>query len=119
MMLANGKPLNGGKSLFPTNLRLRLTDTKGKSREIHLKEPPVAGRVDDYVVPLRVGCLYTLKLPLSQFWSPSTKETALELKPGKYQVSAHFDGGGAKHKSGTWIMNFWEGKLQSNTLKVK
>jgi hypothetical protein len=119
MMLANGKPLNGRKSLFPTNIRLNLTDTEGKTRELHFSEPRIAGRVDDYVVPLRVGSVYTLKLPLSQFRSPDTKEFTLELKPGEHQVSAQFEGGGARHDSGKFIMNFWKGKLQSNTLKLE
>ncbi len=119
MMLANGKPLNGGKSLFPTNIRLNLTDDEEKTRELHFFDTRVAGRVDDYFVPLRVGSVYTLKLPLSQFWSPSTKEFTLELRPGKYQVSAQFEGGGAKHDSGRFLMNFWEGKLKSNTLKLE
>jgi hypothetical protein len=118
MMLANGKPLKGGKSLFPTNIRLNLTDPKGKRRELHFSEPGIAGRVDDYVVPLRVGSVYTLKLPLSQFWSPNTKEFTLELKPGKHQVLAQFEGSGAKHGSSKFIMNFWKGKLQSNTLTL-
>lgn len=117
IMLANGKPLNGGKSLFPTNIRLNLKDAKGKTRELHLREPSIAGRVDDYVVPLRGGSVYTLKLSLSQFWSPATKEFTSAL-PGKHQVSAQFEGGVAKHDSGRFIMNFWEGNLQSNTLKL-
>jgi hypothetical protein len=119
MMLANGKPLNGGKALFPTSIRLNLTDATGKTRELRLSEPAgVAGRVDDYVVPLPVGSVYTLRLSLSQFWSPDTNEFRLELKPGKYQVSAHFEGGGATHDSSKFIMNFWEGKLQSSTLTL-
>jgi hypothetical protein len=115
MMLANGKVQ------LPDGIRLNLTDAKGKTRELHFADkryPGNAGRVDDFVVPLRVGSIYTLKLPLSQFWSPSTKETTLELKAGKYHLSAQFEGGGAKHDSSKFIMNFWEGKLQSNTLTL-
>jgi hypothetical protein len=118
MMLANGKPLHGA-ALFPTKIRLELRDGQGKTRELHLKGPNVAGRVDDYVVPLRVGSVYSLKLSLSQFWSPSTNEFGLESKPGKYRVSARFEGGGATHDSARFIMNFWEGKLQSNTLALE
>jgi RNA polymerase sigma factor (sigma-70 family) len=112
MMLANGKVQ------LPDHIRLKLSDDKGKTRELHFSDkrhPGIAGRVDDYFVPLRVGSVYTLKLPLSQFWCPATKEFTVELKPGKYRVSAHFEGTGAKHDSGKFILNFWEGKLQSNT----
>ncbi len=116
IMLANGKVQ------LPDNVRLSLTDVNGRVRELHFsdkKHPGVAGRVDDYVVPLRVGSVYMLKLPLSQFWSPNTNEFTLELKPGKYQISAQFEGGKAKHDSGRFIMSYWEGKLQSNTLKFE
>ena len=106
---------------MPDHIRLKLTDAKGKTRELHFSDkryPGIAGRVDDYVVPLRVGSVYTLKLPLSQFWSPATNEFTLELTPGTYQISAQFEGSGAKHDSGKFVMNFWEGKLQSNTLTL-
>jgi hypothetical protein len=118
MMLANGKPLHG-RALFPTNLRLDLTDAAGKSRELHFMGPNVAGRVDDYVLPLRVGSLYTLKVPFAQFWFPAGKEAVLKLPPGDYRVSARFEGGGAKHPSGEFILNYWEGNLQSNVVTIK
>jgi RNA polymerase sigma factor (sigma-70 family) len=117
-----GTMLANGKVQLPDNIRLTLTDDNGKVRELHFSDKRhsrVAGRVDDYVVPLRAGSAYTLKLPLSQFWSPNTTEITLELKPGKYQVSAQFEGGGAKHESGRFIMSYWEGKLQSNTLNFE
>ena len=116
MMLANGK------AQLPDRIRLHLTDAQGKTRELHFSDkryPGIAGRVDDYAVPLRVGSVYALKLPLSQFWSPSTNEFVVESKPGKYHVSAQFEGGGAKHDSGKFILNFWEGKLRSNTLTLE
>jgi hypothetical protein len=117
-MLANGKPLHG-RALFPTNLRLDLTDAAGKSRELHFMGPNVAGRVDDYVVPLRVGSLYTLKIPFSKFWHPAGKEAVLKLPPGDYRVSARFTGGGATQESSEFIMNYWKGSLQSNTVTFK
>lgn len=112
MMLANGKVQ------IPTGVRLILANPTGKKRELHFAEPNIAGRVDDYVVPLRVGSMYTLQVKLNQFWSPNTKETRLKLETGKYEVSAQFEGSGAKtHNTGSEsiaLMNFWKGKLQSN-----
>jgi hypothetical protein len=117
MMLANGKVQ------LPTGIRLILAEPSEKERELHFAEPNIAGRVDDYVVPLRVGSMYTLKLKLNQFWSPNTKETRLKLETGRYQVSAQFQGSDAKtHNTGSEsiaLMNFWRGKLQSNVLSFR
>jgi hypothetical protein len=115
LMLANGKPLSG-KSLFPANFRLQLTDPQGTRRELHFAGPNVAGRVDDFAVPLRVGSVYVLNVPLKQFVSTDNGEPTLELKPGRHQVSAEFIGGDAEYESSQFILNFWEGKLRSNTL---
>ena len=119
IMLANGKVQ------IPTAIHLVLADSTGaaEKRDLHFAEPNIAGRVDDYVVPLRVGSNYTVKVKLNQFWSPDTKETSIKLKPGKYQVSAQFEGNGAKtHNTGTEsiaLMNFWRGKLKSNVLSLE
>jgi len=118
MMLANGKPLTG-TALFPTNIRIHLTDVAGATRELHFLAPSVAGRVDDYVVPLRVGSTYTLKVPLSNFWSPVSGEVPVKLTPGEVQASARFAGGGALHESGKFIRNYWEGSLRSNAVALK
>lgn len=71
------------------------------------------------MLPLRVGSVYSVKVTLNQFWSPGTEEFTPELKPGKYQISAQFEGGGAQHASSKFVMNFWEGKLHSNTLTME
>jgi hypothetical protein len=120
MMLANGKVL------LPDKIRLKLTDAAGKTRELHFSDkryPGVAGRVDDYLVPLRAGSVYSLRLPLDQFWSPSTQEFTLKLPPGKYQASAQFQGSGAATSNddmpGIKLMNFWKGKLTSNDLTLE
>jgi hypothetical protein len=117
-----GIMLGNGKVQLPDKIHLFLTDAQGKTQDLHFADKRylgIAGRVDDYVVPLRVGSVYTLKLPLSQFWSPTTEEFALHLKEGKYQVSAQLEGVGAKHSNLDLRMHFWEGKLQSNVLKLE
>jgi hypothetical protein len=114
IMLANGRVQ------IPTNIRLDLTDATGKRRELHVPTPNIAGRVDDYVVPLRSGSIYTLELPFAQLWSPNIKESRMSLSPGKYQVVAYFEGSGAKTNNsdvpGIKLMNFWKGQLRSNVL---
>jgi len=115
---------NGGVQL-PAKIHLRLVDEAGTIRELDFtdrKHDGVAGRVDDYVVPLRSGSTYTLELRLDQFWSPSTKEFALKLKPGRNEVSAEFQGEGAEYLNsdmgGMKLMNFWKGKLRSNIADI-
>lgn len=117
MMLANGKVQ------LPTNLRLYLKDGAGKMRELQFAEPAIAGRVDDYVVPLRVGSSYSVVLKLEDFWSPKTNDFRLKLPPGKYQISAAYQGSGAKMSNsdmkGVALMNFWKGQLSSNVLSFE
>ncbi len=96
------------------------------SRELHFSDkryPGVAGRVDDYVVPLRAGSTYTLKLRLNDFWCPKSKEFSLELKPGKHGVRAEFTGNKPQHvNSGSEavpFMPFWTGKLKSEVAQFQ
>lgn len=121
-----GFMLANGKVQLPESISLNLTDAHRKTRKLNFfdrRYSGVAGRVDDYVVPLRAGSSYTLKFSLDQFWSPDTKEYELKLYPGKYQITAQFEGGGAKTSNldmpGIKLMNFWQGKLQSNALAVE
>jgi hypothetical protein len=115
MMLANGSVQ------LPDKIYLSLMDGSGSNRELHFSDPPVAGRVDDYVVPLRVGSTYTLKLRLDQFVSPDTGDK-VKLKPGRYEISARFQGDGATTSNldmaGMKLMNFWKGKLPSNVVVI-
>ena len=67
IMLANGKVQ------LPTNLRFSLQDGEGKTRELQFAEPAIAGRVDDYVVPLRVASTYSVVLKRSDFWAPKIR----------------------------------------------
>lgn len=116
LMLANGKVM------IPDKIHLNLVDGNGGKRELRLSLPAVAGRVDNYMVPLRAGSSYTVKLRLDQFWSPTTHEFALRLKPGRYEVSAQFQGKGAETVNsdmrGMNLMNFWKGNLQSNPVLI-
>ena len=115
MMLANGKVL------LPDAIRLILIEPDEKCRELHFADrryPGIAGRVDDYAVPLRAGSTYTLRLSLGNFWCPETKEFQIKLKPGAYRVRSKLKGIGAHHinndMEGISLMNFWKGTLQSD-----
>jgi hypothetical protein len=121
-----GFMLANGKVQLPKRIGLSLNEVNGKTWNLSFfdrRYPAINGRVDDYVVPLRVGSIYALKISLDQYWSPDTKELALNLPPGKYQINAQFEGGGAKTSNldmpGIKLMNFWTGKLQSNVLEIE
>ena len=120
IMLANGKVQ------LPERISLNLTDASGMRRKLKFidkRYPAIAGRVDEYVVPLRVGSTYTLTFNSDQFWSPETEDFQLRLPSGKYQIAAQFEGGGAKTSNldmpGIRLMDFWKGKLHSNALAVE
>lgn len=117
MMLANGKVQ------LPTAVRLILTDSGGHARELHFADARVAGRVDDYAVPLRVGSAYTLKLSLKDYWCPKTKEFRLALKPERYTVRAEFIGNGAQNLNGDTeglkFMPFWNSELRSDVAQFQ
>jgi hypothetical protein len=120
MMLANGKVQ------LPTRISFNVTDSTGKIQRFDFSDPKhgfVAGRVDDYIVPLRANSIYTLIIRSDQLWSPDSKEFGLKLAPGKYQITTQFEGSGAKANNldtpGIKLMNFWSGKLQSNALTVE
>jgi len=111
----------------PDALHLLVKDDAGNIKELDFGDTRysgVAGRLDNYVVPLRIGSTYSLPLPYNQFWSPKMKELPFKLSPGKYQATASFEGDGYKyHNSGDeWnaYANFiWKGKLQSNTISFE
>jgi len=120
LMMANGKVQ------LPNNIRLNVTDAQGKTRVFKFADKRhafVAGRVDDYVVPLRAGSMYTLQLTLNQFWCYETKEFAIQLLPGRNLLTAQFEGTGAKVENldmpGIKLMNFWRSKVDSNTLTLE
>jgi hypothetical protein len=121
-----GSMMANGKVQLPDNITLNFSDAQGRVRKFKFgdkKHSMVAGRLDDYVVPLRAGSTYTLRLSLDQFWCQETSEFKVRLLPGKNQLSAEFEGGGAKlvnlDMPGIKLMNFWSGKVQSNTLSIE
>jgi hypothetical protein len=121
-----GYMLANGKVQLPSYLSLNFTDAQGKARQFKFadkKYSNVAGRLDDYIVPLRAGSMYTLTVRLDQFWSHETNEFAIALLPGKNLLTAQLEGRGAKFVNldmpAVKLMNFWVGKVESNTLVLE
>jgi hypothetical protein len=119
-----GHMLANGKVMFPSAVRLVLTDPSGQTSELQYfdrKYPGVAGRVDDFTVSLRVGSVYTIRATMDHYWSPSTKEFGVTLTGGRYRILARFQGEGARTTNldmpGVALMNFWKGTAQSSPLE--
>ena len=121
-----GVMMANGNVQLPSYVSLIFTDAKSQTRVFKFadkKHPGVAGRLDDYVVPLRAGSVYMLKLSLNQFSCQETKEFEIPLLPGKNQLTAQFQGSGARFANldmaAIKLMNFWFGRVESNTLTIE
>jgi hypothetical protein len=127
VILNIGFMLANGKVQLPNYIVLSLTDAKGENHVfefLDMKYLVVAGRIDDYIIPLRVGSTYTLKLrPDQVVRSPNFQRWDTVLLPGKNQLIAQFEGKGAQlvgpDTKGIKFMNFWLGTAESNTLVIE
>jgi len=121
-----GVMMANGKIQLPNRIAMKFTDAQGKTRLFKFGDkryPGVAGRLDDYIVPLRAGSTYTLQLTLDQFWCQDTKEFSIPLISGDNFLTAELEGTGASAVNldmpGIKLMNFWFGKVDSNTLTLR
>ncbi len=121
-----GSMLSNGKVMFPEAVRLLLTDLRDATRELQYfdrRYPGIAGRVDDFIVALRAGSVYTIRVSVDRYWSPTTKEWGIKLASGRYRIEARFEGHGARYLNldtpGIALLNFWKGTLQSNSLSFE
>ena len=121
-----GVMMANGKVQLPNYVSLNLTDSQGRTRVFRFadkKHSYIAGRLDAYVVPLRAGSRYTLKLKLDQFWCQETEEFEITLPRGKSFLTARFQGRGGEAVNldmpGLRLMNFWLGNVESNTLTIE
>lgn len=119
-----GMMLGNGKVQIPDKVHLELKDESGNTWEHFFPQGgAVAGRVDDYVVPLKTGSTYAFTVPLGEFWSSDMKKQhERELGPGRYDVTARFEGVGAQavnlDMQGIKLMKFWKGKLEEGIVTV-
>src|SRR5262249_32500060 len=120
-----GIVLANGKIQLPTRVAIKFTDSRGQTRRFEfsdLRYSAIGGRLDDYVVPLRAHSTYTLQLSLDKFWCQATQEFSIPLLTGDNYLAAEFEGTGANLVNGDMqgikFMNFWRGKVESNTLRL-
>ena len=118
-----GLMLGNGKEMFPRAVRFDLTDAAGGTRDLEYRFPlRVAGRIDDYIVPVQSGSTYGLSVSLVDFWIPANKDGApLKLAPGAYRLTARFVGTAAQFvnsdTAGLASLNFWKGSARSNEME--
>lgn len=115
-----GSMLANGKVQRPDQIRLLILGADGSTRELHWIDGRAGGRVDDYIVPLRAGSEYSLRLGMADFWAPAAKEFKIELGAGNHEVVAYFEGTKASHVNADMaaarLLTFWTGKLKSNVV---
>jgi hypothetical protein len=115
-----GYMLANGKVMFPDALRVNLERVSGTTCELSYHDRRyslIRGRVDDFIVALPAGAVYTLRLTGDRLWCPGTIQFQTKLEPGDYRVTARFKGLGAKETNldspGVALFNFWKGRAES------
>jgi hypothetical protein len=111
-----GTMLANGRVMWPDAIRLMLTDPAGRSRELRFssgRAAGIAGRIDDYIVALRAGSTYTVRVSLEDYMPDGPR-----VATGRYKVAAQFAGrrpnGVNPDMQGVALLNFWSGTAHSN-----
>jgi uncharacterized protein (TIGR03067 family) len=121
LMLNLGIMLGNGGAAFPTAVHLVMTDSTGKARKLELSGPNIAGRVDDFVVPVAPGSSYSLRLRLADFWCPEMKEFRIALSPGEYRLQAVLESNAPQHANTGMrmdLMKVWKGTLATAPVAI-
>jgi hypothetical protein len=121
-----GRMLANGKVMFPDAVRVALTRPDGSTCELQYfdrRYPGVAGRMDDFIVALRAGSRYTVRLPGDRLWCGETMTVLTALAPGRHHVVARFQGRGATARQldmqGVALLNFWTGAVESTSAQFE
>lgn len=116
-----GTMLANGKVMWPDAIRLMLTDPAGQSRELRFssRNAGIAGRIDDYIVALRAGSVYTVRVSLEDY----TRNIDTKLTEGRYKIAAQFVGRRATgvnlDMQGVALLNLWTGVVHSNVAEFE
>lgn len=118
-----GMVLWNNPSMFPTGIRFIITDAAGNTRTFQVREPRVAGRVDDYLVPLRHGGSYRLALALNDLYAVAPKFELVPPAPGKCQVRAELKSARRAYinsgTEGVRVVDLWAGQLNSELTSIE
>ena len=108
IMLANGR------RQLPSAIQLVFTDSTGNDAQAEFAMPPIGGRVDDYLIPLRAGSQYSVRLAASSFHRVTFDAESVRARfVGKEAGSANPDVEGLK------FLPFWIGTIESNVVNFK
>jgi hypothetical protein len=86
-----GAMFGNAKLMLPLHVRLIVTDSTGRTRELKNQGSQrglrAGGSMDDFIVALPVGSTYTLRLNMDDYWSwsPPTAEFGLKQAVGKHR----------------------------------
>jgi hypothetical protein len=119
LVLNLGTMLFNGREQFAYAIDLSLRDAENKTEKLALKGPVmIAGRVDTFVVPLPKGAHFILPIDLANYYIPDQNVFDIELKPGRYFLSAEYRGERAEHANldmqGIRTMPYWVGQVNSS-----
>jgi len=116
----------GDGSTAPRAIHLVLSDAAGRTRDLDFfdrRHGLVAGRVDSFVVALRGGSTYVLRVRLDDYWNVASGDPPLYFAPGTYQVAARFEGKTPSNVNldmgGLVLMKFWTGVARSNSVALE
>ena len=99
---------------YPVNVHLILTEPSGEVVPLNLRIPvAVNGRVDPMIVPLPSHAAFVLPIHLAQY-RPSTSYRSLDLEPGRYRLSAWYEGSCEVPAQNAYPYPLWAGVLKSD-----
>ncbi|HVJ69782.1 MAG TPA: hypothetical protein VM510_17525 [Caulifigura sp.] len=109
--------------MYPTAIKVIITDASGKTRTYRIPDMRLAGRADDYLVPLRRGGSYRLGLALSDLRADSFDFPAPSPASGKCQAVVELESGPRRclnsGTEGMRVVDLWTGKLLSESTEIE
>jgi TPR repeat protein len=115
-LLLNGGALLGNGTQIWSSLEAELKSESGQRIPMTLGlGGPMSGQIYFLGVPLRAGSSY--KLPVRVY--DHLFGSGARLKPGKYEIRCVYRGRQSPYRDSTQMPACWEGKVQSNILRVK
>ncbi len=111
-----GMMLGNGRSLAPTQVTLLVTGREGKTLRF-AQGPGVAGRVDDFLVPLMPGGKYSMAIPLAGF----ADEKGMRGIAAGDTIQAVYEGAEVSYQKESVIpgLPMWKGKVLSEAVKYE
>ena len=123
LVLKLGITLSNGSKQYPDALVLMIIDPQGKAWQFDLIGPAaIAGRLDPLILPLPVGCTFSLPVDLGKYWAAQSKEFEYKFQRGTYSIQARFTGKAVTQQEanldvkGIALMPYWTGTVTSNQL---